>query len=181
MAPSQVRVTRFSFGKLIDHVLIFFWVWWKALQLSGRGAWWLFHAPVARVVVVVGTLRVVAWWQVGPVGGGVACVMVAAGLAVWFQARPNDFRAWWRAQYRYHFKIRPKWDEAMRSARLMSTDGKHQDRLSKVVGVSGNEHCDFVEVAMLPYQIPALYQKRVDGIRRHLGYVGGRAVERSMR
>ena len=41
----------------------------------------------------------------------------------------------------------------------------------------GNEHCDFVEVQMLPYQVPALYQKRVDGIRRHLGYVGGRAVE----
>ena len=117
---------------------------------------------------------VVAARRVGCVRSSTARV---GGVAAWFLLRPLDFAAYWRAQYRYHFHLAPKWNEAMRAARLLSTDQKNPDRLSKIIGVWGNEHCDFVEVQMLPYQTPVLYQKRIDGIRRHLEYVGGRAVE----
>ena len=104
----------------------------------GRGIWWLLHAPIARVVTLVCDA------EFGGLVAGRRCGLRSCrrswrwpGVATWFWLRPADFVAWWRAQYRYHFKIRPKWNEAMRAARLISTDTKHADRLSKGGGGVG--------------------------------------------
>lgn len=149
---------------------------WTILLFSSKGVWWLTHAPVAGTATLVAVSSLIGWWQLGVGAALVPPLLLSLVLAQWFFRKPGEFTGWWRSHYRYTFKYKPRWDETMRSARLVSTDQKFPDKLPVIQEVSGNEHVDFVEARMLPYQTPELFQKRINGIRRNLGAIGGRAT-----
>src|SRR5829696_4597243 len=95
---------------------------------------------------------------------------------VWFSHRGELFIVWWRAQWRYWSKYRWEFNRALRGANLVSMDPKHPGVQARIESVTANEFVDLVEVHMSTHQTPELYQQEIDGIRRTLGAVGGRAV-----
>jgi DNA segregation ATPase FtsK/SpoIIIE, S-DNA-T family len=176
MSPSQRSIRRGSLREFIVDVVMIIKGVWAVLRFTSKGVWWLTHAPVAGTATLVILASLIGWWWLGGWAAFVPPILLFLVLAQWFFRKPGDFTGWWRSHYRYTFKYRPRWGETMRSAHLVSTDPKYPEKLSKIEAVSGNEHVDFVEIHMLPYQTPELYQKRIEGIRRNLGAIGGRAT-----
>src|SRR4249920_4887 len=105
-------------------------------------------------------------------------VLVAASQHyLWWRHDPTFFAVWWRAQWRYWTKYRWMFDRAMRSAGLTSTDPARPSAKARIVDITANEHVDLIEVEMLDNQTPELYQYAIQGVRRTLGGIGGRAVQ----
>src|SRR4249920_526621 len=96
---------------------------------------------------------------------------------LWWRHDPTFFAVWWRAQWRYWTKYRWMFDRALRSAGLTSADPLRPNVKARIIDITANEHVDVVEVAMLDNQTPELYQYAIQGVRRTLGAIGGRAVE----
>jgi hypothetical protein len=143
---------------------------------STRWTWRQLHNGCIMVIAGALTLLAIGYWHLQYVGIAVVAVLLLTSLEQWYAARPELFVVWWRAQWRYHTKYRWEFKRAIRSAGLSSLDPLKPGVRARIVGVTANEHVDLVEVRMSSAQTPPMYQRRIDGIRRDLGAVGGRAV-----
>lgn len=137
-------------------------------RLVWNGAMLIFLGLALEMKVAYDRL---GWWAAFLV---VLAALVQHGL--WWRRDPELFVVWWRAQWRFWSKYRWMFDRAIRSAGLTSTDPNRPGHKALIKSVTANEHVDLLEVRMTDHQTPLLYQQEIEGIRRTLGAVGGRAV-----
>jgi hypothetical protein len=142
-----------------------------------KGLYIALRAPLVGPVLLVMAGTAGLWAYVGwrSAAGLVGLVLVVlAGLIL---KDPGGFRAAMRVRRRYLRKYWPKWQPAMRAAKLTSLDPAKPTEVPKLVGVAGNDYVDTLTARMLPGQEVKFYVTKSRGIGQTLGASGCRAVE----